>query len=139
MEFLAMKKALLAGIAALFLATGAAHADCCDMAPITPATREFYVAAIRQFGRGFSSVGLFGEQWKDCSVETIGCVLRLCDKNWPSSEGREKQECSLKGSAVIQVSDTRYLGLEEGKIYLMCSYRTKPMIRFYNCWAWEGD
>jgi hypothetical protein len=32
-----MTRALLAGIAALFLATGTAHAECCDMPKLKPA------------------------------------------------------------------------------------------------------
>jgi hypothetical protein len=31
------------------------------------------------------------------------------------------------------------LGINKSKSYLICSYRTKPVIRFFNCWAWEGE
>jgi hypothetical protein len=41
--------------------------------------------------------------------------------------------------ATVEVKDTRYLGLDKDKSYLLCSYRTKPMIKFFNCWAWEGE
>jgi hypothetical protein len=124
---MAMKKLFLFGIAALFLATGAAHADCCDMAPLVPAGHAFYVAAKRQFGHGFSSVDLGGEKWKDCSGEGE-CVVRDCKGNW-SPDQRRDQECGSK-YAVVAVKSTRYLGLDKDKIVLLCSYRTKPVIRF---------
>jgi hypothetical protein len=134
----AISRALLTGVAALFLATGTAHADCCFMAPITPAGRAFYDAAKRHFGHSFSSVGLWQTQtWKDCvSDPELGCVQRECW--WQAPPEDQKDECKTKPEVVVVVKDTRYLGLDDGKIYLICRYRTKP-IRFYKCWAWEGD
>ena len=127
-------KLLLTAIAALLLATGTAHADCCDMAPTVEAGPAFYAAAKRQFGRGFSSVGLYGIVWQDYSGEKR--VLRSCKENSPPEE--RKHECDLKNHAVVVVKDRRYLGLEWDKSYLMCQYRTKP-VRFFNCIAWEGE
>jgi hypothetical protein len=135
-----MKKALLAGVAALsVLCASAAHADCCDMAPVTPAGHAFYIAAKRHFGRAFSSVGLVGEKWKDCSdTDSDGeCVLRDCNVSRPPPPDY-RHDCDSK-FAVVTVKDTRYLGLEKGKIYLLCDYRPKPVVRFFKCNAWEGD
>jgi hypothetical protein len=132
----AMKKLLLAGCVALFLATPA-QADCCDMAPLIPAGREFEVAAKRQFGRGFASVGLWGKQWRDYS-DNGEEVLRDFDGNWPPPEHRNKSDCLSKG-AVVTVKNRRYLGLDWDKSYLVCRYRTKPTIRFFKCTAWEGE
>lgn len=92
------------------------------------------------FNRGFSKVYLQGKQWEDCSdadpdAYPRKCAYRDCD-NWPPPEDR-KNYC-LPNSVVVIVTDTRYLGLEDGKTYLMCRYRTKP-IRFYKCWAWASD
>jgi hypothetical protein len=134
-----MTRWFIASIAAMFLATGTANADCCDMAPITPAGHALKVAAKRQFGRAFSSVGLVGEKWKDCSdIDGDGkCVLRDCDVSRPPPPDY-RHDCDSK-SAIVTVKDTRYLGLEKGEIYLICNYRTKPVVRFFKCSAWAGD
>src|SRR5262249_41986127 len=130
--------------AALFLATGAAHADCCGMAPTTPASRAFYNAAKRHFGGSFSRVELWQTQtWKDCSDPDLGCIPRECWSETPPED--QKDECKTKPDVIITVKNSRYLGLDGIKsancpdvCYLICRYRTKP-IRFYNCWAWEGE
>jgi hypothetical protein len=130
----------VAVIAALLLATGTAHADCCDGPPLMPAGHAFYVAAKRHFGRGFSSVYLSGEKWRDCSnwdgtTYPMKCDLRSCDE--PPPEER-KFECTIK-SVVVIVKNTRYLGVDKDTSYLDCHYRTKPVIRFFNCIAGIGD
>ncbi len=104
-----MKKVFLAGCAVLFLAAGTAQADCCDMPKLVPAGHAFDVAAKRQFGRGFSRVSVYED-------ETIKPKI-----------------------ATVEVKDNRYLGLDKDKSYLLCRYRTKPVIRFFSCFAWEGE
>jgi hypothetical protein len=111
-----MKKLLLTGVAVLFLATGTAHADCCDMAKSVRAGHAFQMAAKRQFGRAAFNVHIYRE--KDLRPE-------------------EKDLANKAANLVIK--DARYLGLDKDYkdgSYLLCSYWTKPVIRFYNCYAW---
>jgi hypothetical protein len=64
----------------LFLATGTAHADCCDMGKFTPAGRAFDVAANRQFGRGVvSSVSLWEEEHRP---NDIYAVMNIKDRRY---------------------------------------------------------
>lgn len=102
-----MKNLFITCVAALFLATETAHADCCE--PVVPAGHAFEVAAKRHFGRGFSSVSF----WEN--------------------------EPKPKKIVIVDVKDTRHLGLDKNKSYLLCRYRTKPVIKFFNCFAWEGE
>jgi hypothetical protein len=78
-------------------------------------------------------VQFWGKQWTKC-------VLRDCDdRNWPLPEDRRKYDCLLPPTVVVTVKDRRYLGLAKDKTYLVCRYQTKPTIRFFKCWAWEGE
>src|SRR5262249_50728566 len=105
---------LMVGMVALsMLLASAAHADCCDMGTFTRAGPAFEIAAKRQFGRGVSR--------------------RVSIQHTKGAEGREVV------LAAMIVKDARYLGVEKGKPYWTCSFRTKPVIRFDNCHAWEGD
>ena len=103
-------RALITGIAALSLLPGTAHADCCDMGKFTPAGRAFDVAAKRHFGRAVSKVAIWEEE--------------------------NRPDMPL---AAMIIKDRRYLGVPKDKNYLVCRYQTKPVVRFFNCFAWEGD
>src|SRR5262249_20661268 len=91
-----MKKLLLTSITALFLATGTAHADCCDMAKSVRAPRAFQVAAQRQFGRSVSNVHIYRE--KD--------VAEYAER-FPGAEEW------LSTGAWMVIKNARYLGVDE--------------------------
>jgi hypothetical protein len=112
-----MKKLLLTSVA--LLATGPAQADCCDMAKSVRAGHAFQIAAKRQFGRGASNMRIYRE--KDL---------------------RDEEKDLANKAATLDIKDARYLGVDKDYkdgSYLLCSYRTKPVIRFFKCIAWEGD
>jgi hypothetical protein len=120
-----MKKLFLTGIAALLLATPA-QADCCDMPKTVRAGPAFQAAAKQQFGRGTSYVGIYDK--KTVAEEA---------KRLPPGVAE-----SLSYSAVLVIKDARYLGVDKDYkdgSYLLCNYRTKPVIRFFKCNAWEGE
>jgi hypothetical protein len=115
---------------------------------LTPGGRAFAVAAKRQFGRGVAKkVGLFqaSQGWIDCFSHPGKCVGRGCGGNWDPPED-QKDECDPRinpgrdAVAVLTITDARYLGLDKdypNGSWLLCSYRTKPTIRFHNCQAWQ--
>jgi hypothetical protein len=96
-----MKKLLLSGVAALFLATGTAYADSCDMAKSVRAGHAFQIAAKRQFGRGASNVHIYREE--DLSPE---------------------QKDLANKAAMLDIKDRRYLGVPNDKSF--CCVATGP-------------
>jgi hypothetical protein len=123
-------------ITALLLATTPAHAECCDDMPSYEyAGRAFDVAAKRQFGRGVFSVGIY----------TRRSVSEYCNNNGLAVGFQSVEDCIRQQAqgAVLEIKNARYLGVDEqgytNGMYLMCSYRTKPRIRFLKCYAWEGE
>ena len=110
----------------VFMALRPAHADCCDMAKSVRAPHAFQVAAQRQFGGSVSNVHIYRD--KD--------IAEYAER----APGAEKW---LSTGAWMVIKDARYLGVDEqgyqNEMYFLCSYRTRPVIRFYKCSAWEGD
>jgi hypothetical protein len=88
---------------------------------------------------------IIGARAECCDMDPLHPAGRTFQVAAKQQFGRGVSRVSLWGdqtkekTAIMNIKDRRYLGVAWDKSYLICNYRTKPTVRFFECSAWEGE